>query len=306
VGRSLILVLVAMFFWGCGKPPSQRRAVIEGDSIINGTPIEARESAAAKSVVMVELLNGDNQRLGFCTGTLITESNIVLTAAHCFDLRIFPSLRKFNVLFVNSLRQRSAAVARKGVAFSLNAAYNRDGGLDHDIAVLLFQNAAPPGFAPVAIDQDANANYGSKTLFVYGYGRTEDYTGLPNQEERPNPGILHRGLMMVDPDYNRFSDRYFTKIDSETSLCQGDSGGPQFFNEKSVLKVVGVNSGVLGKELPNGKHSCKGQGQATKVARFAPWIKKEIKALKKKYWFGINPEEELVNDFGKAEGQTSF
>ncbi|MNL23589.1 Trypsin [compost metagenome] len=103
---------------------------------------------------------------------------------------------------------------------------------------------------------------------------------------------------MADPDYNRYSDRYLTKIDSEASICQGDSGGPQFYNEKNVLKVVGVNSGVLGRQLPNGKHSCKGQGQATKVARFAPWIKKEIKALKKKYWYGVEPEE--------AEGQTSF
>jgi tryptase len=284
-----------MLFVGCGKVPSKRMSDTNGDSIINGIPVEKRESAASKSVVMVEIMNADNQRLGFCSGTLI-ESNIVLTAAHCFDLRLFPNMRKFNVLFVNSLRERSPAVARKGVAYSLSASYNSEGVLDHDIAVLLFQNSAPSGFAPVRIDENVNANYGSKVLFVYGYGRTVDYNGNPNQPEAPNPGVLHRGLMIVDSDYNRYPDRYLTKLDSETTICQGDSGGPQFFNERNVLKVVGVNSAVFGRELPNGKRSCKSQGQATKVARFAPWIKKEIKGLKKKYSYELEPEEELISE----------
>ena len=293
---SSALVLVALIAVGCGKPHTQRTSRLDGDSIINGTPVEKRESAAARSVVMVELLNIDNQRLGFCSGTLI-DSNIVLTAAHCFDLRIFPALRKFNILFVNALNEKSPAVLRKGISYSMNASYNKDAVLDHDIAVLLFKNAAPAGFAPVPIDEDVSANYGSKTLFVYGYGRTIDYTGIPDQHEIQNPGILHRGLMTADSDYNRFPDRYLTKMESPTTLCQGDSGGPQFFNEKNVLKVVGVNSGVLGKELPNGKHSCKAQGQATKVARFAPWIKKEIKALKKKYLLVSESPEELISQY---------
>lgn len=296
MGRCAVLVLTAMFMGGCGNAPSQWQELNDADSIINGTRVEKRESDAARSVVMVELLDTDNRRLGFCTGTLI-ESNIVLTAAHCFDLRHFPSLRKFNVLFVNSLRERSAAVARRGVAYSMNAAYNREGGLDHDIAVVLFQNAAPSGFNSVRIDEDPNANYGSRNVYVYGYGRTEDYTGQKQQPEKPNPGILHRGVMLIDAEYNRFSDRYLTQAESETSLCQGDSGGPQFYHERGVLKVIGVNSGVIGRKLPNGRTSCKGQGQATKVARFAPWIKKEIKALKKKYWYGAHPQEELFAAF---------
>lgn len=293
MGRRAVLALLALLIGGCGNPHSDWQTETDSDSIINGTRVEKRESDAARSVVMVEMLDADNNRLGFCTGTLI-DSNIVLTAAHCFDLRHFPKLRKFNVLFVNSLRERSAAVARRGVAYSMNAAYNSQGGLDHDIALVLFQNAAPSGFKSVRIDEDPQANYGSRTVYVYGYGRTEDYTGQKQQPEKPNPGILHRGTMLIDLEYNRYSDRYLTQVGSETSLCQGDSGGPQFYHERGVLKVIGVNSGVIGRKLPNGRTSCKGQGQATKVARFAPWIKKEIKALKKKYWYGVDPKEELL------------
>ena len=291
--KILLLVLAATLFVGCGDPSSQGFTGLDSDSIINGKPVGARESAAAKSVVMVEMLNNDNQRLGFCTGTLI-EANIVLTAAHCFDLRIFPKLRKFNILFVNSLAERSAAVVRKGVAYTMNSDYNSAGQVDHDIAVALFQYAAPTGFAPVKMDEDVTANYGSKILYVYGYGRTLDYHGRKDRPEARSMGVLHRGLMMVESDYYRYEDRYYTRMDSGSTICQGDSGGPQFYNEGKVLKVVGVNSAVFGDKLPNGQSSCRAQGQATKVARFAPWIKKEIKAMKKKYWYGVNAEPEVV------------
>lgn len=296
MGRFAVLALTALLVGGCGNAPSDTEVTNNGDYIIDGTRIDKRESDAARSVVMIEMLDIDNNRLGFCTGTLI-ETNIVLTAAHCFDLRHFPKLRKHNVLFVNALRERTAAVSRRGIAYSMNSYYNSEGMVDHDIAVVLFQNGAPSGFKPVRIDEDQLANYGSREIYVYGYGRTIDYTGQKQQAERPNPGVLHRGKMMVDSNYNLYADRYMTQANSETSICQGDSGGPQFYHDRGVLKVIGVNSGVIGRKLPNGRTSCKGQGQATKVARFAPWIKKEIQALKKKYWTRINSQEEFVTTY---------
>lgn len=294
MGRKLaFVVILGLTLAGCGRVQSGKFiSRMQQDSIIDGRPVKERESPASRSVVLVELLTYDNNRLGFCTGTLI-EEHFVLTAAHCFDISRIPQLRKFNILFVNALKEKSPAVTRKGMTYTLHSQFNSQSSIDHDIAIAMYQGSTPQGFAPVAYDTDAKANYSSRIVYVYGYGRTKDYTGQRGQNTWATIGELHRGLMLIDNNYNRFADRYLTQMASETSLCQGDSGGPQFYHEKNVLKLIGINSGVFGRKLGNGQHSCKGIGQATKVAPFAPWIKKEVTALKRKYWYSYEePHEE--------------
>ncbi|MFS4460881.1 S1 family peptidase [Bdellovibrio sp. HCB2-146] len=294
MGRWILLVcILGLALGGCGRPQAGRlTSRLQNQSIIDGRPVKERESAASRSVVLVELLDLDNNRLGFCTGTLI-EEHFVLTAAHCFDLSRIPQLRKFNILFVNALKEKSPAVTRKGTTYSLHSQFNSQSSIDHDIAVAMYQGSTPQGFAPIAYDTDSKANYSSRIVYVYGYGRTKDYTGQRGQDTWATIGELHRGVMLIDNNYNRFADRYLTQTASETFLCQGDSGGPQFYHEKGVLKLIGINSGVFGRKLANGQHSCKGMGQATKVAPFAPWIKKEVTAIKRKYWYTYEePQEE--------------
>ncbi|UXR65191.1 trypsin-like serine protease [Bdellovibrio bacteriovorus] len=240
--------------------------------IIGGTPIHERTSQAARSVVLLDIKNRFGQSLGFCTATLIGPQTI-LSAAHCFDESRVKGFDHFDVRFTNNY-DISNSLSRKGLKFQRHGTYNSTQKYDHDIAVATFEGGIPEGYGPVTVDADTKANYAGQTVYVYGYGRSQDYTGRPNENSWASIGQLHKGVMQIESTYNRFADRYWLNSAVPSFICQGDSGGPQFYHENGVLKVIGVNSAILGKKLPNGFSSCKGIGQATKVAPFAGWIAK--------------------------------
>lgn len=241
-------------------------------NIIGGTPIHERASQAARSVVLLDIKNRFGQSLGFCTATLIGPQTI-LSAAHCFDESRIKGFDHFDIRFTNNY-DISNSLSRKGLKFQRHGTYNSTQKYDHDIAVATFEGSIPEGYDYVNVDADTKASYAGKTVYVYGYGRSQDYTGRPNENAWAWIGQLHKGVMKIEDTYNRFPDRYWLNSAVPSFICQGDSGGPQFYHENGVLKVIGVNSAVLGKKLPNGYSSCKGVGQATKVAPFAGWISK--------------------------------
>lgn len=244
------------------------------DSVIGGDEIHQRLTEAAKSVVAVEMTNHTGQVLAFCTGTLIG-TNTVLTAGHCFDKELIPSIGGFNIVFTDKYSYFGNSTTRKGAKWSVHTSYNSTKKeFDHDIAVASFVGSLPEGYMPVAYDTDTKTDHSNGTVYVYGYGRSRDYTGRRNQNVMEYLGQLNRGVMQIDSNYNRHPDRYWTNPDIPIFICQGDSGGPQFYHENGVLKLMGVNSAVYGPKLPNGRTSCKGVSQATKVAPFAEWIKK--------------------------------
>lgn len=268
---SLSLVLGAT---ACSPNSASLSSSNENSSfdIIGGTPIYERASQAARSVVLLDIKNRFGQSLGFCTATLIGPQTI-LSAAHCFDESRIKGFAGFDVRFTNNY-DISNSVTRKGLNYQRHGTYNSTLRYDHDIAVATFQGGIPEGYGYVDIDMDTKANYANKTVYVYGYGRSKDYTGRPGEDSWASIGQLHKGIMKVENTYSRFADRYWLNSEVPSFICQGDSGGPQFFHEGGTLKVIGVNSAVLGKKLPNGFSSCKGIGQATKVAPFAGWIAK--------------------------------
>ena len=246
--------------------------------LLEGKPVRERVTAASKSVVLIEMTAADRSPIAHCTGTLI-DRYTVLTAAHCFDITRIPEIRGFNLIFANSLAEKNQLNTRIGRAYSIHPHFNREKNLDHDVAVLFFRGGAPVGFEPVNIDQDTKADYSNEVVYVYGYGRTED------ENRSPFKGVLHKGAMKIDDYFTRFSDRYWTQVTSESFMCKGDSGGPQFYHKGDVLKIVGINSGTLAtRRLPDGSYSCRAQGQATKVAPFAPWIKYQAAEMRKKYF----------------------
>ena len=263
-----------------GSHPTHQ--VLEEDTgltaqLLEGKPVRERSTAASKSVVLIEMTAADRSPIAHCTGTLI-DRYTVLTAAHCFDITRIPEIRGFNVIFANSLAEKNQMNTRIGRAYSIHPQFNRQKLLDSDVAVLFVRAGAPAGFEPVNIDQDVQADYSNEVVYVYGYGRTED------ENSSPFKGVLHKGAMKIDDYFRRFSDRYWTQAASDSFLCKGDSGGPQFYNKGDVLKVVGINSGTLAtRRLPDGSFSCRAQGQATKVATFAPWIKYQAAEMRKKY-----------------------
>nr|WP_295902929.1 S1 family peptidase [uncultured Bdellovibrio sp.] len=244
------------------------------ESVIGGEEIHERYTDAAKSVVVVEIVNSHGQAVSFCTGTLIG-TNSVLTAGHCFDKAHIPQLAGFNVVFTDKYSFWWNKTERKGLKWFVPDSYNSTKKeYDHDIAVAFFSGSLPQNYQPVAYDNDERTDHSNATVYVYGYGRSQDYTGGRGQSPMDYVGQLHRGIMKTDAHYDRMPDRYWTDRTVPVFICQGDSGGPQFYHENGELKILGVNSAVYGPRLPNGTTSCKGIAQATKVAPFADWIKK--------------------------------
>lgn len=287
-------------------------------NVIDGTNVTSRETKASKSVVVIEMTDANHKTITYCSAVLIGPQT-VLTAAHCFNPDLITGVAAFNVIFENRMDHIQNPKKRTGFSYIQHPQYNKnpkrwiyrenkwvDPELipnfepkkddyesfveqgDHDLAVLVFEGKIPTGFDFVQIDTDTTADYSGKLIYVYGYGRSEDYLDN-NGKFDTTTGYLRRGTIIVDSDFNLFEDRYFTSKMSKNQLCQGDSGGPQFFNEKNVLKVIGINSAVASDDdavvVPGGENdghpylSCRGRSQVAKVAPYATWIKSEEKRM---------------------------
>lgn len=270
------LMILAFGVIGCQPQDPSSISATDPAQIIDGATVNTRASKAARSVVLIELMDRAGEGLTFCSATLVGPHTI-LTAGHCFDSNLLADFAKFRVLFTNSYDQAATTESRRGVYFKKHPQYNSEQVYDHDIGIGIFAGDIPDGFNTVTMDGDVTANYANLTAYVYGYGRSVDYNGRPTEDTRYSSGKLHKGAMRISADYDRSPDRYYILATSPTHLCQGDSGGPQFYNENGVLKVIGVNSAVNGERLPNGTRRCSSEAQATKVAPALDWFKKEEK-----------------------------
>ncbi|WP_413558148.1 S1 family peptidase [Bdellovibrio sp. HCB209] len=275
--KLILIALSTMALAACQPHGSDSLNLNEQVGVINGTKVSARTTAAAKSVVLIEVLGPTGIARTFCSATLVG-ANTILTAAHCFDKKYVTDFSSFRVVFANQTGVTNSGLVRRGVFYKQHPDYNSNGRYNQDIAIAIFEGKLPYGFVPAKMDSDVGANYAKNTLYVYGYGRSRDYTGKKGENLRDSVGILHRGVVRVADDYNQLETLYLTnRVGSTSYLCQGDSGGPHFYSNNGVTKVVGVTSATYGKVLPNGQHSCMDFSQATKVAMNYSWFKREEK-----------------------------
>lgn len=294
--KTLFVLGLILQLMACAptEGPLQSFRSDESPAILDGTPVQNRKSPASKSVVLVELLDRKGNPLSLCSGVLIS-THTVLTAAHCFDPKVTPGVARFNIIFNEMYRSLGVNfILRQGVGHITHPRYNsirRSHPIyDHDIAVAAFTGTLPKGFQAADLDSDRHADYAGAKVYSYGFGRFTDFSGRPHEHYTGSSGLLRRGEMRVDRDYKETVDRYFITEDSDTHICSGDSGGPQFFQEASVLKVIGIHSAAWGNRLENGNSTCSGRGQITKVNYFYPWIKAEESKLVRKYRLGVPNE----------------
>ncbi|MEK2687927.1 S1 family peptidase [Bdellovibrio sp. GT3] len=272
--RLLLVALSLTTVAACQGGHTSSVTAAQDSAVINGTPVISRNTPASKSLVFIELLTPQGTVRTACSAALVGPRSI-LTAAHCFDTKHVKNFVGFQVVFANQFGTRSPALIRRGVVFKKHPLYNSNNLYNYDFAMAVFEGTAPSGFVPAVMDSDINANYGGKTLYVYGYGRSRDYTGKPGENLRDSVGVLHRGIVQVHSNYDKLDDLYLLKASSTAHICQGDSGGPQFYTNKGVTKIVGVTSANFGRMLENGQHSCMEHSQAAKVAPNYAWFKRE-------------------------------
>lgn len=262
-----------------GEAWNQETATVS--RVINGSPV-SRDTSESKSVVLIELLDASGLLLSFCTGTIVSPK-FVLTAGHCFDTNLIAGVARSNIIFdtvYNFRRLKTSTVKNsvRGGNATKHPEYNKEGQWDHDAALLPIKGAIPAGFGPVVLDDKKHANYEGQRVTIYGFGRSQNYSGVIGEDFYQYIGSLRRGTLTVDNLYNQFQDRYYTVAGSNQQVCQGDSGGPQFLTSKNgSVKQVGINSAVEGPQLPNGIRSCYGPAHATKVAYMYDWIQKQIR-----------------------------
>lgn len=226
VGRLFPLVVAALLtLVGCtsgGGNDSDGSCSTLGTKITNG---EECSRSSSNPVVLIILTAGDDQVQGLCTGTLITNRDI-LTAAHCM-----PDGVGFLVNINGNLFPATAAIPHP----------KYDGAVPSQYDAGILRLAAPQVIEPAALLLSRSPEIGDKVT-AYGYGVDEDGESAVEKGDES----LRAGRMRISGVQGGTLVAEFKEADeSNTSICFGDSGGPAVLEKDGAVGIVGINNAGL-------------------------------------------------------------
>ncbi len=165
------------------------------------------------------LLGSDGFLVGFCTGTVISQT-AVLTAAHCLD----EDVAKVRVSF-GSLKEFTAA------SFKASPDYNGTASNSIDVGVVLTSEPMGQPVAPILSSRDPVVG---EAAVIAGYG--QDLFGESLILRAGSTTLSQVGSVYLQNNYGGTS----------SSACSGDSGGPLLVSVNGTWAIAGVTSAVSG------------------------------------------------------------
>ncbi len=209
--------------------------------IVSGTSVSKDEAIAHSTVGLVIETKSGSQAT--CTGTLI-DSNIVLTAAHCFMTEPGDEVQMVAVAFVNSFDDISATTIRGVVDAIVNPAFmpqDAGKGTWNDVALLKFQGDLPASYKPVGYLSDLSKLHVGMPAIIAGYGLT-NASGNETKPEDIQMGNLLKADVKMSEIAHEGGELLSDVKENPASTCQGDSGGPAYAEIDGQLTVIGITS----------------------------------------------------------------
>lgn len=219
-----------------------------------------------------------------CSGVVIGPHS-VLTAAHCFGATPEEMNLVYQVAlhFEKDINQPTQAVMQT-TKFSIHHLFNTASlknssalRLDHDIALIYFDEPLPPTHQPVLLWQNDDQLLSSQNFATAGYGAQND-VNLKNMNTIPDIGVLSATILKFDFSLPnpKFLPTQITATQTANGICRGDSGGGAFIKSNNNWVLVGITSAAGTDE------SClHGKANFTRVSLFQEWIKKTETELSK-------------------------
>ncbi|WP_186647181.1 S1 family peptidase [Fluviispira vulneris] len=213
-------------------------------SIVGGTDATINNSFAPAQTNTVAITIGNS----VCTGTVVA-SNLILTAAHCFDNADFNSTSPGNVIFSNDLNLGTTVPIscwQRNSNYISCAEYSIYSCVLNDIAwVKINGNVSTYNYSPVSILTNPQNISTTETKWMAGFGKLNDtlnnssghkfFVNTPLRGTHDQILSDRVALFNSGSSSNAFQN-YLTVIGPYTGLgsCEGDSGGPVYIARTNV------------------------------------------------------------------------